>query len=60
MEILRGLPPGQALDLPALAGRLLGATDEHDTPWLESLLAALERDGIVEFDPGGHAIRLRS
>ena len=60
VEILRGLPPSEALDVPALAERLLGVTDEHDTPWLTSVLAALERDGIVESDPGSHAIRLRS
>jgi A/G-specific adenine glycosylase len=60
VEMLRGLPPGEVLDLPALMDRLLETPNENDTPWLESIIAALVRDGIVEFGPHGQAIRLRS
>jgi hypothetical protein len=58
--MLRGLAPGQTVDLAELQSRLLMTSDAADAHWLNSIIKALERDGLVEWNEGANCIRLRT
>lgn len=60
IEMLRGLPPGQTVDLAELQSRLLMTSDAADAHWLNGIIKALERDGLVEWNEGANCIRLRT
>ena len=60
VEILRGLPPGQTMGLTELRSRLFPIEEETDGPWLEHIVAALERDGLIDRGEAANSIRLRS
>jgi hypothetical protein len=60
VELLRSLGPGEAMEFRELMSRLLENEEDGDRPWLEHVLAALERDRIIDRDPHAHTIRLRS
>jgi A/G-specific adenine glycosylase len=60
VELLRGLPSDQTIGLAELKSLLFPAEDETDGPWLERIVAALERDGLVDRGEAANGIRLRS
>jgi A/G-specific adenine glycosylase len=60
VELLRGLDPGKGISFHELGLQLLGAQDIGDQPWLEEVLAALERDGLIEQDAETNSVRLPS
>jgi A/G-specific adenine glycosylase len=60
VDLLRGLDPGTAIGLQELRSHLLGTEQDGDQPWLERILAALERDGLIDRDRQSDSVRLRS
>jgi A/G-specific adenine glycosylase len=60
VDLLRGLDPGEAIGLDDLRSRLLETEQDGDRPWLEHIIAALERDGLVDHDKQSDCVRLRS
>ena len=60
VELLRGLAPDQTMGLAELRTRLFPTEEETDGPWLEHIVAALERDGLVDRGQAADSIRLRS
>lgn len=60
VELLRSLQPGAAIERDELRSRLLGTEQEGDRPWLDRILTALERDGLIEQDTPTNSVRLRS
>jgi A/G-specific adenine glycosylase len=60
VELLRGLASDQTIGLAELKSLLFPAEDEADGPWLERIVAALERDGLVDRGEAANDIRLRS
>ncbi len=60
VDLLRNLAPGETLGREELRARLLGTAQKDDQPWLDGILAALERDGLIEQDERSDGVRLRS
>ncbi len=60
VELLRGLPPDATLGLVELRTQLFPTEEETDGPWLDHILAALERDGLVDRNETANSIKLRS
>lgn len=60
IELLRGLAPGQTMAVAELRKQLFASEEEPDVPWLEHILAALERDGLVERGETADHIRLHT
>jgi len=60
IELLRGLPSDQTMGLTELRSLLFPTEEEIDGPWLERIVAALERDGLIDRDQAANDIRLRS
>jgi A/G-specific adenine glycosylase len=60
IELLRGLASDQTIGFAELKSLLFPAEDETDGPWLERIVAALERDGLVDRGETASDIRLRS
>lgn len=60
VELLRGLPSDETMGLTELRTRLFQTEEETDGPWLERIVAALERDGLIDRDQTVNSIRLRS
>jgi A/G-specific adenine glycosylase len=60
VELLRGLPSDQTMGLTELRTLLFPTEEETDGPWLERIVAALERDGLIDRDLAANDIRLRS
>jgi A/G-specific adenine glycosylase len=60
VELLRGLPSDQTMGLTELRTRLFPTEEETDGPWLEHIVAALERDGLIDRDQAVDSIQLRS
>jgi A/G-specific adenine glycosylase len=60
VDLLRGLPPGQTMGLTELRALLFPTEEETDGPWLEHIVAALERDGLIDRGQAIDSIRLRS
>jgi len=60
VELLRGLPSDQTMGLTELRSLLFPTEEETDGPWLENIVAALERDGLVDRGQTVDSIRLRS
>ncbi len=60
IELLRGLAPDQSMALAELRRQLFVTEEEPDVPWLEHILDALERDGLVERGETADRIRLRT
>jgi A/G-specific adenine glycosylase len=60
VELLRGLPPDQTMGLTELRTLLFPTEEETDGPWLERIVAALERDGLIDRGQAANDIRLRS
>jgi A/G-specific adenine glycosylase len=52
VEALRELPPGQALALHDLGGRLKLDFGADDLPWLQTLVEGLARDGLLVIEDG--------
>ena len=60
VDLLRSLEPGETVGRDELQSRLLGTEQEGDRPWLDRILTALERDGLIERDKQADGVRLRS
>ncbi|MFA4931431.1 MAG: A/G-specific adenine glycosylase [Caldisericia bacterium] len=60
VELLRGLASDQTIGFAELRTRLFPTEEDTDGPWLERIVAALERDGLVDRDAAANGIRLRS
>ncbi|MCE5192439.1 A/G-specific adenine glycosylase [bacterium] len=60
IELLRDLGPDQTMALAELRNRLFVTEEEPDVPWLENILRALERDGLIEREQATDRIRLHS
>lgn len=60
IEMLRGLAPGQTIDLAELRSRLQLTTEETDVHWLNTIIEALEHDGLVEQGDKPDCIRLQT
>lgn len=60
IELLRGLPSNQAIDLTQLRIQLFATQEESDGPWLDRIVTALERDELVERGEAANSIKLRS
>ena len=60
VELLRGLPADQTMALTELRTLLFPTEEETDGPWLERIVAALERDGLIDRGQATDSIRLRS
>jgi A/G-specific adenine glycosylase len=60
VELLRGLPADQTMGLTELRTLLFPTEEETDGPWLERIVAALERDGLIDRGQAANDIRLRS
>jgi len=56
IDRLRALPPGDGISLLDLHGDLVAVLPHHDAASVEAVVAALQRDGVVEGAP--HGIRL--
>lgn len=56
IDLLRALPPGQLLPLPALGAALKDDFAAPDLPWLQALVDRLARDGLLARE--GDAVRL--
>jgi hypothetical protein len=48
------------MGLTELRTRLFPTEEETDGPWLEHIVAALERDGLIDRDEAVDSIQLRS
>jgi hypothetical protein len=48
------------MGLTELRTQLFPTEEETDGPWLEHIVAALERDGLVDRDPTTNSIKLSS
>jgi A/G-specific adenine glycosylase len=60
VELLRNLPADTTIGLMDLRTQLFSTEEETDEPWLEHILAALERDGLVDRGETANDIKLRS
>jgi A/G-specific adenine glycosylase len=60
VELLRGLPSDQTMGLTELRTLLFPTEEETDGAWLEHIVVALERDGLIDRDQAVDSIRLRS
>jgi A/G-specific adenine glycosylase len=60
VELLRGVPPDQTMGITELRTRLFPTEEDTDGPWLERIVAALERDGLIDRGQAVDSIRLRS
>jgi A/G-specific adenine glycosylase len=60
IELLRGLPSNQAIDLTQLKIQLFPTQEESDGPWLDRIVTALERDELIEHGEAANSIKLRS
>lgn len=53
VDHLRSLPPGQRIE-PLKLGRIVKpAFNQEELPWLQKLIAALEKDGLVDVNEDG-------
>ncbi len=59
VDALRARPAGSHLAAAEIGSLLKPAFDDADLPWLEGLLAGLERDGLVSTDRTGGALMVR-